>query len=71
MKLVYIHGNSAIIDIISNIGDESSAIQRAKNLLNAHKGKHPIDSNPSTKVCSLVEELRKWISYYTYDPKTF
>lgn len=63
---VYEHGNPNIIDIISNVGDENKAINRAKQLLLDQKGRKPIEANPSTKVHELVVELWEWIRYYAY-----
>ncbi len=67
-NFVYEHGKVDIIPVINAIGDEPLAIQRAKVLYEAQRGIHPIDANPSTKVHILVEELRKWIDYYTITP---
>ena len=63
----YVHGNSEIIDIILEIGNENKAIERASQLLDFHRTVAPIEANPSTRVHLLVKELRDWIAYYTYD----
>lgn len=65
-NFIYSHGNSAVIDVIFKIGNETKAIQRADKLLADHKGKKPIDSNPSTHVHELVRHLRELISWYSY-----
>jgi hypothetical protein len=66
---VYQHGAEDILQIISQLGDEASAIYRAKALM-IHHGPNPrIDANPSTQVHLLVEDLRSWIAYYSYTPE--
>jgi hypothetical protein len=64
----YKHGNGDILTIIQEIGNEQEAIQRAETLLHAHKGKKPIQANPSTKVHLLVKELLEWVAYFSYKP---
>jgi hypothetical protein len=65
----YVHGHTEILDILKKIGDENKAIERATLLLEAQKGKDPIDANPSTKVHLLVKELHEWIAYFSYVPE--
>ncbi len=65
-NFVYKHGDTEILEIIRNIGNEETAIQRAVLLLDVHAGKDPIDMNPSTRVHLLIREIREWISYYNY-----
>jgi len=64
----YIHGNTEILDILTNIGDEQLAIQRAKALIAHHQQRPRIECNPSTQAHLLVEDLRVWIAFYSYDP---
>lgn len=64
----YKHGNGDILTIIQEIGNQQEAIWRAEALLDAHKGKKPIQANPSTKVHLLVKELLEWIVYFSYKP---
>jgi hypothetical protein len=65
----YIHGKKEVVEVIQAIGNEQKAIDRASNLLSHHEGKSPIESNPSTKVHTLVKELRDWIHYYNWKPE--
>lgn len=65
----YEHGNKDIIEVINKIGDENLAIERARKLLAFHGNKRPIAANPSTKVHTLVKELRDWIFYYNWEPE--
>lgn len=65
----YIHGKRNVIDVINNIGNEQKAIDRANALSEYHAVKVPIESNPSTQVHLLVQELREWISYYNWEPE--
>lgn len=65
---LYIHGNADIVRAIKVVGDENAAIKRANALLGAHGQRTPIEANPSTLVHLLVQEIRKWIAYYTYEP---
>jgi RloB-like protein len=64
----YKHGNGDILTIIQEVGNQQEAINRADILLHAHKGKKPIQANPSTKVHLLVKELLEWIVYFSYKP---
>lgn len=66
---VYEHGNSDIVQIVADIGDEKRAVERADDLIERHVDKKPIDANPSTKVHVLVKELRDWIYYYNWEPE--
>lgn len=66
---IYKHGKSNIIDSILAIGSEVHAIRRAAQLLDGHKGKKPIEANPSTTVHILVKRLRELIDWYSYDLK--
>lgn len=47
-----------IIEVIREIGDEDQAIKRAEALLQFHKDKRELLSNPSTRVHILVKSLR-------------
>ena len=64
----YEHGNSNILSIIHEIGDQELAIQRAEILLEKQSAKKPIEANPSTRVHILVQNLLEWIEYYSYKP---
>lgn len=66
-EFVYVHGDSGVVDVLNEIGNETLAIQYAK-ALDAHhqiQGNQPIQANPSTTVYKLVESLRSWIAYYS------
>jgi len=68
----YEHGKTVVIDILNNVGDESSAINRAEILLanhNKEKKTHPIDANPSTTVHLLIKQLRMLIEFYSPLPE--
>lgn len=67
-NFAYVHGDADVIAIIAEIGDENAAIERAKVLLQAYVQTSPIDANPSTRMHVLVDEIRKWIMFYTYEP---
>lgn len=60
----YIHGKPDVVDYIDQYGNEKLAIYNAKELDQFHQGKKPIESNPSTQVYTLVENLRSWILFY-------
>lgn len=62
----YQHGNTNIVKIINDIGNEAKASERAENLLKQHKETLPIDANPSTTMHVLVKRLRDLIWYYCY-----
>jgi len=64
-NFVYEHGKPNIIAIISQIGNEKQAIEKATDLLKIQHDRHIIEANPSTKVHLLVKELRDWIKFYT------
>jgi hypothetical protein len=64
----YKHGDTQVLEIIGLIGTEELAMKRAALLLEAHGGKPPIDTNPSTRVHLLIKEIREWITYYNYNP---
>ncbi len=68
VDFVYKHGDTEILELVNTIGNEQVAIARATLLLDAHLGKSPIDTNPSTRVHLLVKEIREWIKYYNYKP---
>lgn len=68
-EFTYTHGDSVVLQIVSQIGDENKAIIRATNLELAHGNRTPINANPCTKVHQLIKELRVWITYYSYDPE--
>lgn len=65
---VYDHKKSdpeKVIGAAMTLGSEEIAIERAKKLLQEHKGKKPIDANPSTTVFILVNRLRELIDWYS------
>jgi hypothetical protein len=66
---VYKHADTEIIDIVSKIGNEAKAIQRADKLNSEHESKNnlPIDANPNTRVNLLVKRLRDLIDWYSYE----
>ncbi|HAH55344.1 MAG TPA: abortive phage resistance protein [Flavobacterium sp.] len=57
--------NTKIVQKINQFGNEFKAIERAEILLQEQNGVPPIQANPSTKVHLLVQELRKWIQYFS------
>lgn len=65
----YVHGSADVVDYVSRFGDEASAMTRADVLKNYHIGlSHtPIESNPVTYVDVLVQSLRAWYRYYSYE----
>lgn len=65
----YVHGSADVVDYVSRFGDEASAMTRADVLKNYHIGlSHtPIESNPVTYVDDLVQSLRAWYRYYSYE----
>lgn len=65
----YVHGNTNVVDIVTEIGDEEKAIERAQRLLKSHNETPPIDANPSTTVHILIKRLRDLITYYSYTPE--
>jgi RloB-like protein len=65
----YEHGNANVIQIISEIGNESTAISRAEALLDTQSKKMPIEANPSTKIHILVKQLLQLIVYFSYSPE--
>ena len=65
----YEHGNTNVVDIVTEIGNEEKAIERARVILKKFNGTHPIDANPSTTVHILIKRLRELITYYSYTPK--
>ncbi len=65
----YEHGNTNIVDIINEIGNERKAIERAQELLISHHETPPIEANPSTTVHILIKRLRELITYYSYKPE--
>jgi RloB-like protein len=64
----YEHGNANVLQIISEIGNESTAISRAEALLDTQSEKMPIEANPSTKIHILVKQLLDLIAYFSYSP---
>jgi RloB-like protein len=64
----YEHGNANILQIISEIGSQSTAISRAEILLDMQSAKTIIEANPSTKIHVLVKELLELIAYFSYKP---
>jgi hypothetical protein len=67
-QFTYVHGDSSILSVIATVGNEDVAIKRANVLELAHKGTLPIKANPCTRIHVLIQELRKWIEYYNYNP---
>jgi hypothetical protein len=67
-NFVYKHGDTEILGIIRDIGNEEAAMERAVLLLEMHGEKAPINMNPSTRVHLLIREIREWIAYYNYIP---
>jgi hypothetical protein len=67
---VYQHGDTQVIDIVIQSGNESKAIERAAQLNTKHKTKSAlhIDANPNTTVNVLVKRLRDLIEWYSYIP---
>lgn len=65
----YDHGAANVVDYVSRFGDEASAMTRADTLKKNHLGlSHiPIESNPITYVDDLVQSLREWYRYYSYE----
>lgn len=65
----YDHGDKRVVDLVLEHGDRAAAVKRAEELCSFHlKAEHePIDSNPSTLVHILVNELEGWLEYYRYD----
>ncbi len=65
----YVHGASDVIRYVSMYGNESAAMSRAESLQKYHQSlSHaPIDSNPVTFVNALVQSLRDWYRYYSYE----
>lgn len=68
-SFVYAHGKTEVIDLVQQLGDENTAIKRAKQLATEHDGKSVIEANPSTGVYLLVTRLRALIDWYSYNPK--
>ena len=68
-SFVYKHADTEIIDIVSKIGNEAKAIERAEKLNTEHESKNnpPIDANPNTRVYLLVKKLRDLIDWYSYE----
>lgn len=66
---VYVHGHAGVLVPINERGDQAAAIQRAKLLEVAHRGKKFLESNPCTRVYLLVEDLLAWIKYFAYEPE--
>lgn len=65
----YDHGDKRVVDLVLEYGDRDAAVRRAEELCSFHlKAEHePIDSNPSTLVHILANELEGWLEYYRYD----
>lgn len=64
----YEHGNSNVIDIISEIGSQSDADRRAENLHRVQGETEPISTNPCTLIYELVRDLTDWIKFFNYQP---
>lgn len=60
--------DSRTVEIILEIGDLETAIQRAEALFEKQKKLKPIDANPSTRVHVLVQNLLELIEYFSYSP---
>ena len=65
----YKHGDSSVVDVVMEIGNEDDAIARATKLKEDHRTKKPIEANPSTSVHELVRHLRELIEWYSYGLK--
>ncbi len=65
----YTHGDTQILDKVHSVGNQEIAIERAADLLKQHGKREPLNANPSTKVHLLVQDLLRWIRYYTYSPE--
>lgn len=64
----YTHGDTAILEIVKNVGNQGKAFEQAQTLLYEHKNRAPINANPSTKVHLLIQDLLDWIQYFSYKP---
>lgn len=67
-NFTYNHGKIDIITVVAEVGDEALAIERAKRLEEAQKGREPLEANPVTYVHKLVSEIRERITYFNYKP---
>lgn len=67
---IYQHGNTEIIDIVLEKGNEEQATARAERLNQYHIDlkNQPVNANPSTTVSKLVRRLRNLIAWYSYIP---
>lgn len=67
---LYEHGKLGVLEHVFQCGNETDAIQRAKALDTywIAKAVELLHSNPRTHVYKLVEEIRGWIDYYSYQP---
>lgn len=67
-EYVYQHGKLEVIQRISQLGAETSAIRNALALESywAAKQERYISSNPRTQVYKLVQRLRELIAYHSY-----
>ena len=65
----YVHGAADVVDYVAKYGDEDAAMIRALTLQKHHDSllHTPIESNPITCVDKLVQSLRAWYRYYSYD----
>lgn len=66
---IYAHGSADILTKIDELGDEAAATERAKDLEVHFAETSLIDANPSTRVYRLVELLREWVVYYSWEPR--
>lgn len=65
----YHHGDTEILDVVQSVGNQDEALERAAALLLEHGNREPLNANPSTKVHLLVQDLLRWIQYYSYVPE--
>lgn len=64
----YKHGDSEVLNVIRQIGDEQEAFARAEALIQFHGSKDLLLCNPVTHVNKLVSELYEWVKYWSYHP---
>ncbi len=63
----YVHGETDILSLTKQYGDENLAIESALELISYHKDRDVLASNPITNVVSLVKELKEWVHYFKYE----
>lgn len=62
LKKAYQKNSSEMLELLSTLGDEDLAIQRAERLASIFAGNNPANENPVTYVHLLVKSLRKHVS---------